>query len=171
MIVSVSTLGISRYYRLAMETLNWTGQPVVVAAARRGPSRVRSWKVRVGKATNAAVTARARTRERKIAADVEDAAREQRRTAAAAEVHRARAVIDAARERAALAVAAARAVERDEVAAAEKLLNAGVRRLSDERLTVAQVADLVGLPAPVVRRILRAPSTTDHDPPDGPATG
>ena len=109
----------------------------------------------MGKATNAAVTARARTRGRRIAADVDGAARGQRLDVAAAEVHRARAVIEAARERAALAVAAARAAEREQVADAEAVIAGAVRRLSEERLTVAQVAELVGMTGPEVRRILR----------------
>jgi hypothetical protein len=82
-------------------------------------------------------------------------------TAAAAEAKRALALIESARERAALAIAAARARERDEVAAAEKLLEAAVRRAAAERLTVAQVADLVGMPAPGVRRILRSTAGLD----------
>ena len=109
----------------------------------------------MGKATNAAVTARARTRQRRIAAEVDGAAREQRLEVAAAEVQRGLAVIEAARERAALAVAAARAVERQQVADAEAVIAGAVRRLSEERLTVAQVAGLVGMTGPEVRRILR----------------
>ena len=110
----------------------------------------------MGKATNAAVTTRARTRQRRIAAEVDGAVRQQGLDVAAAEVHYARGVIEAARERAALAVAAARAVERREVAGAEAVIAGAVRRLSEERLTVAQVADLVGMTGPEVRRILRA---------------
>ena len=117
---------------------------------------------RVGKATNAALAGRARTRQRALAAGAVDAERELRLTAAAAEAKRAQALIDAARERAALAIAAARAMEHDEVAAAEELLHAAVRRAADERLTVAQVAELVGLPAPGVRRILRTTATRDE---------
>jgi|GEM_PF-6390894 len=109
----------------------------------------------MGKATNAAVTARAKVRQRRIAAEVDGAARQQRLDAAAAQVHHAMAVIEEARERAALAVAAARAVERREVAGAEAAINGAVRRLSGERLTIVQVADLVGMTGPEVRRILR----------------
>src|SRR5664279_398004 len=118
----------------------------------------------MGKATNAAVTARARTRGRRIATDVDGAARGQRLDVAAAEVHRARAVIEAARERAALAVAAARAAEREEVAGAEAAINGAVRRLSGEGLTIAQVADLVGMTGKEVRRILRTTSKTLQTP-------
>ena len=118
----------------------------------------------MGKATNAAVTARAKVRQRRIAAEVDGAARQQRLDAAAAQVHHAMAVIEEARERAALAVAAARAVEREQVAGAEAAIAGAVRRLSDERLTVAQVAELVGMTGPEVRRILRATSKTLEDP-------
>ena len=59
-----------------------------------------------------------------------------------------------------MAIAAARALERDEVAAAETIIAESVRRLSGERLAVAQIADLVGMPATDVRRILRAESNT-----------
>ena len=71
----------------------------------------------MGKATNKALTGRARSRQRAVGTGVDQAARELRLTAAAAEAERAQALIDAARERAALAIAAARAMERDEVAA------------------------------------------------------
>ena len=123
----------------------------------------------MGKATNAAVTARARTRGRRIAADVDGAARQQRLDVAATEVHRAREVIESARERAALAVAAARAVEREQVAGAEAVIAGAVRRLSEERLTVAQVAELVGMTGPEVRRILRATPQPLEDSPGGSA--
>ena len=119
----------------------------------------------MGKATNAAVTARTRARGRRIAAEVDGAARGQRVDVAAAQVHHARAVIEAARERAALAVAAARTVEREEVAGAEAAIAGAVRRLSGEGLTIAQVADLVGMTGPEVRRILRATSKTLQDSP------
>ena len=119
----------------------------------------------MGKATNAAVTARAKVRQRRIAAEVDGAARQQRLDAAAAQVHHAMAVIEEARERAALAVAAARAVERREVAGAEAAINGAVRRLSGERLTIVQVADLVGMTGPEVRRILRATAKTLQDSP------
>jgi len=115
----------------------------------------------VGKATSAALARRARTRQRALAAGAVDAERELRLSAAAADAHRALSDIDAARERAALAIAAARGVEHDDVAAAEELLHAAVRRAAAERLTVAQVAELVGMPAPGVRRILRAAAGPD----------
>ena len=118
----------------------------------------------MGKSTNSAVAARARTRDRRVAAEADTVARQARIGAAAAEVQAARTEIDGARERAALAIAAARAVERDEVAAAETIIAEGVRRLSGERLTVAQVAELAGMPAPAVRRILRPTSDTDQNP-------
>ena len=121
----------------------------------------------MGKSTNSAVAARARTQGRRVAAGVDTVARQARIGVAVAEVQRATTAIDAAREKAALAIAAARAVERDEVAAAETIIAEAVRRLSGERLTVAQVADLVDMPTPGVRRILRATSNTDENPAGG----
>ena len=123
----------------------------------------------MGKSTNSAVAARARTRNRRVAAGVDKVARQARIAVATAEVQGAKTAIDAAREQSALAIAAARAVERDEVAAAETSIAEAVRRLSSERLTVAQVADLVGMPAPDVRRILRTTPNTDQSPAGGAA--
>ena len=121
----------------------------------------------MGKATSAALAGRVRTRRRAVEAGAEQVARELRLSAAAAEARRAREAIDAARERAALAIAAARAVERDEVATAEAVRDAVVRRAADEGLTVAQVAELVGLPATDVRRILRTTPRTGATAADG----
>ena len=121
----------------------------------------------MGKSTNDAVAARARTRGRMVAAGVDTVAREARIGVAAADVKQAKAAIDAAREQAVLAIAAARALERDEVATAEAIIAEAVRQLSGERLTVAQVADLVGMPAPAVRRILRPTSNTEEIPAGG----
>ena len=121
----------------------------------------------MGKSTNDALAARARTRNRRVSAGVDTAARDARVTFAVAEVRRATAAMESAREQAALAIAAARALEGDEVAAAETSIAEAVRRLSGERLTVAQVADLVGMPAPDVRRILRPTSNTDENPAGG----
>ena len=121
----------------------------------------------MGKSTNSAVAARARTRDRRVAAGVDTVARQARIGAAAADVQAAKTAIDAAREQAALSIAAARALERHEVAAAKTSIAEAVRRLSGERLTVAQVADLVGMPAPEVRRILRATPNTDQVPVGG----
>ena len=64
-------------------------------------------------------------------------------------------------EQAALAIAAARALEREEVTAAETIIAGAVRDLSGEGLTVAQVAGLAGMSPADVRRILRAPSGAD----------
>ena len=116
----------------------------------------------MGKATNKALAGRGRSQRRAIAAGAEDAERELRLTAAAADAKRAHALIESARERAALAIAAARATERDEIAAAETALEAAVRRAAAERLTVAQIAELVGMPAPGVRRILRSTAGRDE---------
>ena len=118
----------------------------------------------MGKATNKALAGSGRSQRRAVAAGAEDAERDLRLTAAAAEAKRALALIESARERTALAIAADRATERDEVAAAEAILQAAVRRAAAERLTVAQVAELVGLPAPGVRRILRTAAAPREDP-------
>ena len=116
----------------------------------------------MGKATNKALAGRGRSQRRAVAVGAADAARELRLTASAAEAKRAQALIESARERAALAIAAARAMERDEVAAADAVLEAAVRRAAAERLTVAQIAELVGMPAPGVRRILRSTAGRDE---------
>ncbi|MGS0685091.1 hypothetical protein ACVBEQ_08060 [Nakamurella sp. GG22] len=123
----------------------------------------------MGKAASAALAGRVRTRQRAVEAGAEQAARDLRLTAAAADVHRAQEAIDAARERAALAVAAARAVEHDEVSTAVTVRDAAVRRAAAEGLTVVKVAELVGLPATEVRRILRTSHT--GQPPARPAGG
>lgn len=117
----------------------------------------------MGKSTNSAVAARARTRDRRVAAGVDTVARQARIGDAAADAHAAIAAIESAREQAALAIAAARAHERNEVAGAQTIIESSVRRLSGERLTVAQVAELVGMPAPDVRRILRSTPMTDDN--------
>ena len=123
----------------------------------------------MGKATSAALAGRARARQRVLAAGADEAERELRLNVAAAQAKRALSAMDTARERAALAIAAARATEHDEVAAAEELLRAAVRRAAAERLTVAQVTELVGMPAPGVRRILRSTAGPDQVPPADPA--
>ena len=127
---------------------------------------------RVGKATNAALAGRARTRQRALAAGAVDAERELRLTAAAADAHRALSAIEAARERAALAIAAARATgTRRGRRGRGTCSHAAVRRAAAERLTVAQVAELVGMPAPGVRRILRATAGPDEVSSADPAAG
>lgn len=123
----------------------------------------------VGKATNSALAARARARQRAVAKGVEQAAREQRLSAAAAEVQRALAAIDAARARAALAIEAAQSSERAEVDVAQQLIDAAVRQAAGERLTIARLADLIGLPATDVRRILRDASSSDQESNEAPA--
>jgi len=115
----------------------------------------------VGKSTNSAVAARARTRDRRLAAGVKSGARDDRVAVAVTDVQRAQAAILTSREQAALAIAAARALEREKVAAAETIITRVVRELSGERLTIAQVAELIGIPPADVRRILRGPSRAD----------
>ena len=125
----------------------------------------------MGKAANAALAGRVRSRQRAVEAGAEQDARAMRLSAAAEDVRRAQGAIDAARERAALAVAAARAVERDEVATAEATRDAAVRRVAAEGLTVAKASELVGLSAADIRRILRTtPGQLPARPVDGPAS-
>lgn len=123
----------------------------------------------MGKATNSALAARARARQRAVAKGAEQAAREQRLSAAAADVQCALAAIDAARARAAMAIEAAQSSERAEVAAAQQLIDTAVRRAAGERLTIARLADLIGLPARDVRRILRDASSRDQESDGAPA--
>jgi hypothetical protein len=129
----------------------------------------------VGKVANAAVAARARAQERLAALNVERAARDRRIEDAAAAVF---AELDgkaAAGERRALAVAAAqRAItdaelaEREAVAAADQRIAGCVAALKAEGLTVAQIVELVTLPATDVRRLLRDPAPArPADQPDG----
>jgi DNA-directed RNA polymerase specialized sigma24 family protein len=111
---------------------------------------------------NGAVAARARAQRRVAALHADRAARDARIEDAAAAVF---AELDGkvrAGERRALAVQAAqRAVtdaeeaERVEVAAADQRIAGCVAALKAEGLTVAQIADLLTLPAGEVRRLLR----------------
>ena len=129
----------------------------------------------MGRVANSAVAARARAQERLAALHVERAARDRRIEDAAAAVF---AELDGkalAGERRALAVAAAqRAItdaeraEREAVAAADQRIGGWVAALKAEGLTVAQIAELVTLPASDVRRLLRDPPLArPADQPDG----
>lgn len=133
----------------------------------------------MGRVANSAVAARARAQERLAALHVGRAARARRIEDAAAAVV---AELDGkalAGERRALAVAAAqRAItdaelaERAAVTAADQRIAGWVAALKAEGLTVAQIAELVMLPASDVRRLLRhpAPAWAAADQPDaGPA--
>ncbi|GGM09540.1 hypothetical protein [Nakamurella endophytica] len=119
----------------------------------------------MGKVANAAVAARARAQERMAALHAERAARDQRIEDAAADVFAELDAKTAAAARRALAVEAAqRAIadaeqaEREAVAAADARIGTGVAALKGEGLTVAQIAELVTLPAADVRRLLRGPA-------------
>jgi len=116
----------------------------------------------VGVVTNAAVTARTRTRQRAAGELTGRAGRDARIAAAAARVSAARDTIRGNAERRALAVAAARkaidAAERDERdanAAADRQIDAAVRQLRADGLTVAAIAELLHQPAGQVRRLVR----------------
>ena len=116
----------------------------------------------VGVVTNAAVTARTRTRQRAAGELTGRAGRDARIAAAAARVSAARDTIRGNAERRALAVAAARkaidAAERDERdanAAADRQIDAAVRQLRADGLTVAAIAELLHQPAGQVRGLVR----------------
>ena len=116
----------------------------------------------VGAVTNSAVTARARTRRRAAGEQTGRAERDARIAAAAAQVATAQDTIRRNVERRALAVAAAqRAVaaaerdERDANAAADRRIDAAVRQLRADGLTVAAIAALLHLPAGQVRRLVK----------------
>ena len=137
----------------------------------------------VGAVTNSAVTARARTRRRAAGELTGRAERDARIAAAAARVSAAQDTIRGNAERRALAVATAqravaaaeravataeravaaaeRAVaaaerdERDANAAADQRIDAAVRQLRADGLTVATIAELLHLPAGQVRGLVR----------------
>ena len=117
----------------------------------------------VGAVTNSAVTARARTRRRAAGELTGRAERDARIAAAATRVAAAQDTIRGNAERRALAVAAAqRAVaaaerdERDANAAADRRIDAAVRQLRADGLTVAAIAELLQLPpAGQVRGLVR----------------
>ena len=116
----------------------------------------------MGAVTNSAVTARARTRRRAAGEQTGRAERDARIAAAAAQVATAQDTIRRNVERRGLAVAAAqRAVaaaerdERDANAAADRRIDAAVRQLRADGLTVAAIAALLHLPAGQARRLVR----------------
>jgi len=123
----------------------------------------------VGAVTNSAVTARARTRRRAAGELTGRAERDARIAAAAARVSAAQDTIRGNAERRALAVATAqRAVaaaeraiaaaerdERDANAAADQRIDAAVRQLRADGLTVATIAELLHLPAGQVRTLVK----------------
>ena len=116
----------------------------------------------VGAVTNSAVTARARTRRRVAGELTGRAERDARIAAAAVRVAAAKDTIRGNAERRALAVAAAqRAIaaaerdERDANAAADRRIDAAVRQLRADGLTVAAIAELLHLPAGQVRGLVK----------------
>ena len=120
----------------------------------------------MGAVTNSAVVARGRV-QRRLAAQLAGVAdRESRIAAAAARAASAQDAIRANGERRALAVAAAeRAVaaaeqaEREANAVASVELLAAVRALRGDRLTVAGIAELLELPVPRVRQLVKQANT------------
>ena len=109
----------------------------------------------MGVVTNSAVTARARTRRRAAGELTGRAERDTRIAAAAAQVSAAQDAIRGNAERRALAVAAAQRDERDANAAADRRIDAAVRQLRADGLTVAAIAELLHLPAAQVRRLIK----------------
>jgi len=109
----------------------------------------------VGAVTNSAVVARARTRRRAAGGLTGRGERDARIAAAAAQVATAQDTIRGNAERRALAVAAAERDERDANAAADRRIDAAVRQLRADGLTVAAIAELLHLPAGQVRGLVR----------------
>ena len=105
--------------------------------------------------TNSAVTARARTRRRAAGELTGRAERDARIAAAATKISAAQDTIRGNAERRALAVAAAEQAERDANAAADRRIDAAVRQLRADGLTVAAIAELLHLPAGQVRRLVK----------------
>ena len=120
----------------------------------------------MGAVTNSAVVARGRVQRRSAAQLASVSERESRIAAAAARAASAQDAIRANGERRALAVAAAeRAIaaaeqaERDVNAVALVELLAAVRALRGDRLTVAGIAELLELPVPRVRQLVKQANT------------
>jgi hypothetical protein len=127
----------------------------------------------VGAVTNSAMAARGRSRQRAAAELTDRAVRDDRITAAAARAVAALEAIRANGERRALAVAAAqRAIadaelaERDANRSATDQLLAGVLALRGDGLTVAAIADRIGVPVPRVRQLIK-----QANPPAGTGDG
>jgi len=116
----------------------------------------------VGAVTNSAVTARGRTQRRAAARLTGRAERDARIAAAATRASAARVAVQANAERRALAVAAAelaiagaeRAERQANAAAVEEIL-AAVRTLRADGLTVTGIAELLQLPVPRARQLVK----------------
>ena len=109
----------------------------------------------MGAVTNSAVTARARTRRRAAGELTGRAERDARIAAAAAQISAAQDTIRGNAQRRAMAVAAAERAERDANAAADRRIDAAVRQLRADGLTVAAIAELLQLPAGQVRGLVK----------------
>ncbi len=137
--------------------------------------------------TNTAVATRGRTRRRAAAELTGRAERDARIQAAAAKVAAAQDAIRVNAERRALAVAAAQQAidaaergERDANAGADEQIRAGVRQLRADALTIPEIAELLRLPVPRVRQLVkpahpagggRAADTPGEPAAAGPASG
>ena len=110
--------------------------------------------------TNSAVTARARTRRRATGELTGRAERDARIAAAAAQVSAAQDTIRGNAERRALAAAAAERAERDANAAADRRIDAAVRQLRADGLTVATIAELLHQSVPQVRGLVKRAHST-----------
>ena len=114
----------------------------------------KGWRT-VGAVSNSAVTARARTHRRAVGELTGRAERDTRIAAATAIVSVAQDTIRGNAERRALAVAAAERAERDANAAADRRIDAAVRQLRADGLTVAAIAELLHLSGGQVRGLVR----------------
>ena len=114
----------------------------------------KGWRT-VGAVSNSAVTARARTHRRAVGELTGRAERDTRIAAATAIVSVAQDTIRGNAERRALAVAAAEQAERDANAAADRRIDAAVRQLRADGLTVAAIAELLHLSGGQVRGLVR----------------
>ena len=126
----------------------------------------------MGAVTNTAVTARGRTRQRAAAGLAGRADRDARIKTAAARVTAAQEAIRANAERRALAVSAAERAERDANAAADQQIFEAVRELRADALSVAGIAELLQLPVPRVRQLIKhanAGGGAEPPAPEGPA--
>ena len=124
----------------------------------------------MGAVTNSAVTARGRTQQRAAVQLADRAVRDARIAAAAAAASDAQVAIQANAERRALAVAAAELAiagaeraERDANAAALEEILSAVRALRADGLTVARIAELLQLPVPRARQLVKQAHTAGSD--------
>ena len=124
----------------------------------------------MGAVTNRAVTARGRALQRAAAGLAGRAERDARINAAAARVTAAQDCIRANAERRALAVAAADRAERDANAAADEQILEAVRELRADAMSVAGIAELLQLPVPRVRQLIKHTNAGGDAEPPAPET-